>query len=604
MKILLADQGLMGSWVNNFGTTERVLGAEYFDNSDIDHLWGLGLWIGAIVDTGLPGNPKFATFVTQSDESDVIGRFPWFETYACDSLKPWIQRSNLIDQNAVSENDYICEYSDTMLVRGHHPLGIKVIQSSYAWAKGLRAMVLPFDFVLTNIGKRQLREVYIGFDILPSVGPVGSPSTNNYAGYWPELNTAYVQNPIDEGSTPIGFTLLSFPRSISSLKYYYQWYDAWFSPLYNYETDENKYNLLSGAAFGYQPALKPNESDTDLKWDAIIMSFGPIDTLSPGDTLRFSLAVVGGLSLRYGPQPLYGNAQMAQTLFSRNYSPPLVLPSPNLRIEQGFRKVTLRWGYEGTGVNPKDLWDDANRLAEFYPPDYWRRADPPPGHSTGGRVFEGYRLYRSEDPAGTANSFTLLKEWSVLDSIGPKYAYSTGIETTFVDTNLLPGKVYWYAVTSFGIPDRHVIDYLDWDGTVRQDTLSTASAESSVLAARKRVKLTFSASNEPDKVLVVPNPYRTDQNYTTEFGGYEGRSRSWTENDRLIKFIHLPAHCTIRIFTLAGDVVATLYHDDPVRGEMDWNLISESNRAIASGVYVFTVESDLGTQTGKFVVIR
>ncbi len=51
-------------------------------------------------------------------------------------------------------------------------------------------------------------------------------------------------------------------------------------------------------------------------------------------------------------------------------------------------------------------------------------------------------------------------------------------------------------------------------------------------------------------------------------------------------------------------MIATLYHDDPVRGEMDWNLISESNRAIASGVYIFTVDSDLGTQTGKFVVIR
>ncbi len=37
---------------------------------------------------------------------------------------------------------------------------------------------------------------------------------------------------------------------------------------------------------------------------------------------------------------------------------------------------------------------------------------------------------------------------------------------------------------------------------------------------------------------------------------------------------------------------------------MDQNLISESNRAIASGVYLFTVESEFGKQVGKFVVIR
>jgi hypothetical protein len=95
-----------------------------------------------------------------------------------------------------------------------------------------------------------------------------------------------------------------------------------------------------------------------------------------------------------------------------------------------------------------------------------------------------------------------------------------------------------------------------------------------------------------------------DQNYTYESGGWEGRQRSWSEEDRLIRFIHLPPQCTIRIFSLTGDIVTTLYHDDPVRGELDWNLLSESGRAIASGLYVFSVESDYGRQVGKFVIIR
>jgi hypothetical protein len=71
-----------------------------------------------------------------------------------------------------------------------------------------------------------------------------------------------------------------------------------------------------------------------------------------------------------------------------------------------------------------------------------------------------------------------------------------------------------------------------------------------------------------------------------------------------VKFIHLPTKCTIRVFTLSGDQVTTLYHDDPVVGELTWNLLSESNRALASGVYIFTVESDLGKQIGKFALIR
>lgn len=71
-----------------------------------------------------------------------------------------------------------------------------------------------------------------------------------------------------------------------------------------------------------------------------------------------------------------------------------------------------------------------------------------------------------------------------------------------------------------------------------------------------------------------------------------------------MKFIHLPKKCTVRVSTLAGDLVTTLQHDDPVRGELEWNLLSDSYRALASGLYIFSVESDFGQQIGKFVLIR
>ena len=36
--------------------------------------------------------------------------------------------------------------------------------------------------------------------------------------------------------------------------------------------------------------------------------------------------------------------------------------------------------------------------------------------------------------------------------------------------------------------------------------------------------------------------------YTYENGGWEGRGRDWNETKRLVKFIHLPRKCTIRVF--------------------------------------------------------
>jgi hypothetical protein len=99
--------------------------------------------------------------------------------------------------------------------------------------------------------------------------------------------------------------------------------------------------------------------------------------------------------------------------------------------------------------------------------------------------------------------------------------------------------------------------------------------------------------------------------YTYEGGGWEGLGRQWVEDKRVVWFIHLPPKCTIRIFTIAGEVVKTISHDDAQReanglavGQEEFILLSESNRALASGIYVYLVESEYGTQTGKFVVIR
>jgi hypothetical protein len=39
-------------------------------------------------------------------------------------------------------------------------------------------------------------------------------------------------------------------------------------------------------------------------------------------------------------------------------------------------------------------------------------------------------------------------------------------------------------------------------------------------------------------------------------------------------------------------------------GEARWNLISRNGQDIESGIYLFAVDSPLGHQVGRFVVIR
>jgi hypothetical protein len=76
-----------------------------------------------------------------------------------------------------------------------------------------------------------------------------------------------------------------------------------------------------------------------------------------------------------------------------------------------------------------------------------------------------------------------------------------------------------------------------------------------------------------------------------------------------LEFRNLP-RCvsTVRVYTLAGDLVMTLTHDGSGGdGSLAWNLISRNGQNITSGVYIFSVEPQdraFARTVGKFVVIR
>lgn len=88
-------------------------------------------------------------------------------------------------------------------------------------------------------------------------------------------------------------------------------------------------------------------------------------------------------------------------------------------------------------------------------------------------------------------------------------------------------------------------------------------------------------------VTVVPNPYRAGD--------------SWAGWSGMIEFKDLPASSVLSIFTLSGDCVATLEHQGGGGGATQWDPIAAD---VASGVYLYAVESSSGTIVGKLVIIR
>ena len=71
-------------------------------------------------------------------------------------------------------------------------------------------------------------------------------------------------------------------------------------------------------------------------------------------------------------------------------------------------------------------------------------------------------------------------------------------------------------------------------------------------------------------------------------------------------FVNLPAECTIKIFTVDGDLVQTLEKNDAATSRLRWDMLTRSIQAITSGIYLFSVrDHDTGEQiVGKFVIIK
>ena len=108
------------------------------------------------------------------------------------------------------------------------------------------------------------------------------------------------------------------------------------------------------------------------------------------------------------------------------------------------------------------------------------------------------------------------------------------------------------------------------------------------------------AKEQLSSIAVVPNPYNVASSWEPRHQYQSGRG------PRKIDFINLPSTCTIKIFTLSGYLVNTLYHNEVFEnGTQSWNLLSSDNLEISYGVYLYHIDAPgLGEHTGKFAVIK
>lgn len=291
-------------------------------------------------------------------------------------------------------------------------------------------------------------------------------------------------------------------------------------------------------------------------------------------------------------------ASWAQSAYDNDYKLPSPPDIPKTKTIISDRNVTLYWA-----ANAEKSIDPISNLEDF----------------------EGYRIYRTNpgsDLGLNQDLTTLLNLVGEFDSTRNNVSNNTGFNFiklqepkyfdgdttayyyTFDFPNQLNGFQYVYSVTAFD------------KGSIAQNL---GSLESSILSNAQRVIVGTQANNNADaEIGVYPNPY-----YGSAVWDGSGNKK---ELLRKIYFFNLPSKCTISIWTLAGDLVDQLYHDAAVYnggdiewfntytngtqqfagGEHAWDLVTKSDQAIASGLYLFTVEDNNSGEVkkGRFVIVK
>ncbi len=181
-------------------------------------------------------------------------------------------------------------------------------------------------------------------------------------------------------------------------------------------------------------------------------------------------------------------------------------------------------------------------------------------------------------------------------------------EYEFIIRNLIPSRLYYVSVTAF--------DY----GSPGSDLQYLETARTQNCVAEYALHDNRVIDEKGLNIIVFPNPYRADANYAVY--GFEGLDyvdsvlggilvlQDGLNEDRTgsIHFINLPHKCTIKIFSIDGDLIRQIDHDYPVDSPRSmherWDLITRNTQTVVSGIYYYVVESDIGSQMGKLVIIK
>lgn len=482
-------------------------------------------------------------------------------------------------------------------------LTLQTTTRGFAWSAKFYEDFIVWMFVGRNIGHTPITETYFGvwsdYSFISSFNPPNPfGDDGDVCFYDRERQFAYSWDIDGFETSPLGSVMnssdiawagtvvLKTPKDDNGNEMGVTTYDA----VSNYNAQTT--NIGNGARkkefYNFNLANKNDPRDTD--GDGIsdtfdgenyfqadsepvqIMASGPF-TLNSGESDTLIIGTVFGVS----KLDLFKNVDVLRQLYREDWAVLTPPPVPKVQVVAGDQEIELIWDIEAE----KDS------------------------------LFEGYRIYKSEDNGvtwgqpikdiyGDVISYKPLEIFDLVNGItgtnplvpGFSLGQDIGLESIrkivngdtvnyYKDVKVKNGYYYRYAVSAYtrGSSIKPPLENsIINDPAIEND--NTVAAKPNAAVALESV----------EDIKVVPNPYKASAGWESQIG------------ERRIDFTNLPAECKIMIYNVAGEKVKELIHDSGNSTE-SWDLLSETNQEVAPGLYFYHISSPIGSTTGKFILI-
>ncbi len=407
---------------------------EFPINSSKNYIYRINQYVG------IPGNVIQGRFTTNEEWEAAYGYHNSDTARIAFSDDPnswhpqlgWPVKDENGNDIILSDQDSYCVYNDsgnTVKI-----LGLQMAQTGYAYGSNFAKNMLFFKYEITNTSQSSHEGLYFGLHNDIDVGNIsgGDPEYgDDKVDFIKEMNLIYfyddgLSNEWPDGKTGFfGIMFLQTPKVNGTELGLTDFHYMLFNDDEIADKDTIQYGFMSSSRSLYNSSVggkyfhvsDPNNIHFDdpslipaSGMDILAhMSSGPY-TLNPGDTLVFYTAIVAGETY----DELIQSANTAKFAMDNQFDLAKPPTRPALYSTDGDVKVTLYWD------------DSAERTYDKF----------------SGYDFEGYRLYKSTNKGVTWNR---IAAFDLKNSIGA----NTGLQYSFVDTNVINGFEYWYSITAY-----------------------------------------------------------------------------------------------------------------------------------------------------------